>query len=180
MILADITNRFYPLDQSPKHVSPLTWKASYYFRYFSTNPLSTSTSALLRTSFSFNWSRSAETSASAFSNSVILSTNFCRYLRAAALLRCRFSALASTSSLCEGEGSLAVLVRRLRLLDIKEEAVETDGEAVNWDKLHRGDLDKIDADDEALVIIIFEESLRLGDEGGGSDAAVFEGRVLKV
>jgi hypothetical protein len=46
--------------------------------------------------------------------------------------------------------------------------------------LHRGDLDKTDADDEALVIIIFEESLRLGDEGGGDDAAVFEGRVLKV
>jgi hypothetical protein len=46
--------------------------------------------------------------------------------------------------------------------------------------LHRGGLDKIDADDEALVIIIFEESLRLGDEGGGDDAAVFEGRVLKV
>ena len=46
--------------------------------------------------------------------------------------------------------------------------------------MHRGDLDTIDADDEALVIIIFEESLRLGDEGGGDGAAVFEGRVLKV
>lgn len=134
MTLADITNKFYPLGQSPKHVSPLTWKADYYFCDFSTNPLSTPTSASLRTSFSFNWSRSAETSASAFSNSAIFSTNFCRYLRAAALLRCRFSArsaLESTSSLCEGEGSLAVVVRRLRLLDIKEEAVETDGEAVN-------------------------------------------------
>ena len=134
MILTDIINKFYPLDKSPKHVSQLTWKANYYFRDLSTNPLSTSASASLRTSFSFNWSRSAETSASAFSNSAILSTNFCRYLRAAALLRCRFSARstsASTSSLYEGEGSLAVVVRRLRLLGIEEEAVETDGEAVN-------------------------------------------------
>lgn len=46
--------------------------------------------------------------------------------------------------------------------------------------MHRGDFDKIDADDEALVIVIFEEALRLGDEGWGDDAAVFEGRVLKV
>jgi len=46
--------------------------------------------------------------------------------------------------------------------------------------LHRGDFDKIDADDEAPVTVIFEEALRLGDEGGGDDAAVLEGRVLKV
>ena len=46
--------------------------------------------------------------------------------------------------------------------------------------MHRGDFDKIDAGDEALVIIVFEESLRLGDEGEGDDAAVFEGIVLKV
>ena len=46
--------------------------------------------------------------------------------------------------------------------------------------MHRGDFDKIGADDEALVIIVFDESLRLGDEGGGDDAAVFEGRLLKV